>query len=88
MSTFGQMNFAFSVQPEINLQAVPKTALADNHAREEKQGHSFFLMLCSSLHEMLQVPAERLTFLWMDATVLLEQQQGPVKEDSLFSVVF
>jgi len=63
MSTFGQMYFASNVHPEINLQAVPKTALVDSHVREEKQGHSFFLMVRSSLHKTLQALAKRLTTL-------------------------
>lgn len=63
MSTFGQMNSAANVEPEISLEALPKTALVDSHDREEKQGHSFFLMVHSSLHRTLKALAERLTIL-------------------------
>lgn len=63
MSTFGQMNSASNVQLEINLQAMPKAALVDSHDREEKQGYSFFLMVCSSLHKVLKALAKRLTVL-------------------------
>lgn len=63
MSTFGQTNSASNVQPEINLHAMPKTALVDSHDREEKQGHSFFLMVRSSLHKMLKALPKRLTIL-------------------------
>jgi len=54
MSAFGQTNSASNVQPEINLQAMPKAALVDSHDREEKQGHSFFLMVRSSLHKRVK----------------------------------
>lgn len=86
MSTFGQMNSASNVQPEINLQAMPKTALVDSHSREDKQGHLFFLMVRSSLHKTLKALAKRLTILRMAVTVPLEQQQGPVKGDSLLQL--
>lgn len=82
------MNSASNVQPEVNPQALPKTALVDSHDREEKQGHSFFLMVHSSLHRMLKALAERLTILWMAVIALLEQQQGPVKADSLLQLFF
>ena len=82
------MNSASNVQPEISLQAMPKTCLVDSHDREEKQGHSFFLMMRSALRKTLEALAKSLTILWMAVVVLPEQQQGPVKKDALLQLFF